>query len=147
MATQKHYQSPRRSSYMTGSPSPGHGHNWLNETSRELNGLIRQHRQQQPSLALKQQWHAEYLSSGAQYRTTYPKFLRHKIEQWHQQREVANWEFGTGKYQGKSIAGIFRHDLGYIEWILQNQPRGKTAKQIVNFVTRYPAILEQVKRK
>lgn len=121
------------------------GHNWLNETARELNNQIRQHRQAQPSTATSVQWHEEYLSSGCQYRMTWAAYRAQRLRQWREHNKVKAWRFGTGKYQGKLIGSIIKNNIGYIEWVLENQPQGKTAKQIVNFITRYPAVLEQVK--
>ena len=129
-----------------GSPSPGHGHNWLNDTARDLNHQIHNHRLHQPSTAQRTQWHTEFISSPAQYRMSFSEFLRIKTRHWHQQRQQRNWTFGTGRFRGQRISHIIRHNIDYITWTLENQPKGKTAKQIINFINLNPGILNSVKR-
>ena len=122
-------------------------HNWLTETARELNGQIYQHRKSQPTEALRARWHQDYLDSGAQYRQSWVDYCRGRTNAWYQQQELLGWTFGTGKFKGKRIATTIKRNIGYIEWVLENQPQGKTAKQIIHFISRYPAILDQVKRR
>lgn len=136
-----------RSRGLIGSPSPGHGHNWLNDTAREINHEIRRARQSAPSTKIRQQWHEQYLQSGAQYRMTFVEFAAAKTKAWREQREQAAWTFGTGKFRGKRIDTTIRHNIDYITWVLENQPRGKTAKQIIHYITLNPGILTSVKRK
>jgi hypothetical protein len=120
---------------------------WLNDISRELNGKIYNKRKSQPSVVLKARWHKDFLESGAQYRQSWVDYCKGKTKQWYQRQETLEWTFGTGKFKGKRIATTIKRDIGYITWVLENQPKGKTAKQIIHFITRYPEILEQVKRK
>jgi hypothetical protein len=39
--------------------------------------------------------------------------------------------FISGKYHGKSIDTIVKTDPGYCDWILENNPKGIVAQQIV----------------
>jgi len=46
--------------------------------------------------------------------------------------------FLTGTYQGKNIGSIIKAHPDYIVWILDNQPKGKLAFQIIEYCNRYP---------
>lgn len=121
-------------------------HNWLNDISRDLNEQIRQQRRSEPSMATRAKWHQEWLISGAQYRQTFLDYCAGKTKQWHQKRDLDNWTFGTGKYRGTKISSVFKNDLNYIILILERQPNGKTAKQIINYVERNPQALDSIKK-
>lgn len=122
-------------------------HNWLNDTARDLNGKIYKHRKSQPPVATRAKWRNEYLESGAQYRMSWTDFCRGKTKQWNEQRELENWTFGTGRFKGSKISSVIKNNITYITYILENQPKGKTAKQIIQFITRNPKILNKVKSK
>jgi len=122
-------------------------HNWLNETARDLNGKIYEHRKSQPSATHTAKWHKEYLESGAQYKMSWKDYCRGKTKAWCEQREIQNWTFGTGTFKGKKIGTIIKKNLDYIIFVLENQPKGKTARQITEFISRNPTILNSIKIK
>lgn len=59
-------------------------HNWLNDTSRDLNKQIREHRQRSPSIQLRNKWHEEFISQGIDKRQSFASYVKHKTKQWRQ---------------------------------------------------------------
>ena len=44
--------------------------------------------------------------------------------------------FISGKHQGKNIGSVIKQDIKYIEWVLENNPTGVVAKQIIKHFNR-----------
>jgi hypothetical protein len=121
--------------------------NTFNQTSIEIAEAQYKLRQQSPSVALRAAWHKEFLESGAQYKMSFYTFQKHKTKEWYQQRELRNWTFGCGTHKGKKIKDVIKHNIEYIEFVLEKQPKGKVAKQIINFIERNPDVLQTIKLK
>ena len=61
-------------------------HNWLNDTSRELNNKIYQRRLQGPSLATISNWHKEFLAQGLDHRMSFVQYRKTKMTEWFKQQ-------------------------------------------------------------
>lgn len=61
-------------------------HNWLNDTSREINNHIYQRRQQGPSLATISKWHEEFLAQGLDHRMSFAQYRKTRMTQWFKQQ-------------------------------------------------------------
>lgn len=113
-----------------------------NPLAKEINTARFRARITAPSVATTAKWHKEYLESGAQYRVSYACFLKQKTRQWRQEKQLRNWTFGCGKFKGHRIQDIIKKNIKYIEWVLENQPKGRVAKQIVSFINNNPGIIK-----
>jgi hypothetical protein len=116
--------------------------NTYNQTSLEIAKAQYKQRLNSPSTALRATWHKEFLESDAQYRMSFYTFQKHKTKEWHNQKELSNWTFGCGTFKGKKIKEVIKHNIEYIEFVLEKQPKGKVAKQIINFVNNNPNIIK-----
>jgi hypothetical protein len=126
-----------------------------NPLAKEIADAKYQQRITSPSLATKEQWHKEYLESGAQYRMSYALFLKHKTKEWRKKgltldnaprtkfnkiKPRSLWQdigtetvFLSGKFKGQDIGKLYKRNKDYFIWVLDNQPKGIVAQQIVNY--------------
>ena len=51
---------------------------------------------------------------------------------------IGEYDFSSGKHQGKNIGSVIHNHQDYITYILENNPHGTLAKEIVNFCNRNP---------
>ena len=118
--------------------------NTYNQTSLDIANAQYKAKLRSPSIKQKQIWHQEFLESGAQYRMSFPVFIKAKTKHWHRQK---NWRldpkvyFRTGRYKSKKIKDIIQSDLDWIEFVLKKNPKGLVAQQIIDFVNANPGII------
>lgn len=88
-------------------------HNWLNDTARNLNGKIFERR-------LK----TSRFKDVERKKNIKAKSLTQTIKE--------ETIFIRGKYTGMSIGTVLDIDPTYCCWVLENQPKGIVAQQIIN---------------
>ena len=57
--------------------------NWLNDTSRNLNGKIYSKRLKLPSIIQRNKWHEEFVKLGLDKKQSFLSYLKWKTKEWH----------------------------------------------------------------
>ena len=107
--------------------------NTFNKTARELTKANRD------KIKIRSRLYQEWIDRGYDRKmpfTKYTKIFGKRKSSW-----VKVGEFTTGRYQGINIGSIFKKDIKYIIWILENKPQGDLAKEIIAYCDKHPNII------